>query len=135
MKSAYLLRGLLLLSGLLAIAIGGSILFNPIGFHASSGLSLPADTNLLSELRAPGGALLSSGLIIGLGAWFRSLEVTAILLSALVYLSYGLSRIFSMYVDGMPAENLLIATFVELAIGALCVICLSLRRRDQVYEH
>lgn len=128
MNRNYFLRGLLIVSGLLAMAIGGAILFNPIGFHASSGVSLPVEINLLSEMRAPGGALLASGLIITLGALIRRLEFTAILLSALVYLSYGLSRLFSMYVDGMPAENLVIATALELVIGVACIIYLSLRQ-------
>ena len=49
-------RTLLALSGLIAIGIGASILIAPAWFHASNGIELGTDANLLSEVRAPGGS-------------------------------------------------------------------------------
>ncbi len=132
MKSSYCLKALLVFSGLLAIGIGGSLLFNPVAFHAASGLSLVNEAGLLSEVRASGGVLLVFGAVILLGAFIKSLELTAVWLGSLVYLSYGLSRVFSMQVDGMPGENLMIATVIELVIGSVLFFYLSLRK-DLLY--
>jgi len=57
------LRALLVTSGLIAATIGASILLAPAQFHASNGIELAADPNLLSEVRAPGGALLVLGVL------------------------------------------------------------------------
>lgn len=58
---------LLFISGIVALAIGVSLLFATVAFEASAGIELGQDINLLSELRAPGGALLVAGIIILLG--------------------------------------------------------------------
>lgn len=132
MKSIHWIKLLLILSGLIAIFIGISILLDPVGFHAHSGLSLDNDATLLSEMRAPGGALLGLGVVIFLGSFIKSLEFTAIVMSTMVYLSYGFSRLVSMYLDGMPNENLLSATVIELLIGMTCLFFFYLKKVARV---
>lgn len=110
---------LLVISGITAIGIGAALLFAPVAFEASAGIELGEDINLLSELRAPGGTLLVAGVIILLGAFISTLTFLSTVLSSLFYLSYGISRIYGILVDGVPSESLVIATLAELVIGAL----------------
>ena len=49
---------------------------------------------------------------------------TILFVSALVFLSYGLSRILSIVIDGMPVEGLVQAAGLEVAIGLACVFVL-----------
>ncbi|MEM9089041.1 MAG: DUF4345 family protein [Cyanobacteria bacterium P01_F01_bin.53] len=51
----------------------------------------------------------------------RSLAVT---LTALVYGSFGLSRLIGLCLDGMPSNNLVMATVVELAVAAIGLLIL-----------
>lgn len=124
MKNVKLLNTILLVSGFIAAGIGGAILFVPVGFHALNSIELGGNVSLLSEVRAPGGALLACGLLIMCGAFVARLRFTAIILSALLYLSYGLSRILSMALDGMPGTNLMQATILELVLGLVCALAL-----------
>jgi hypothetical protein len=62
MKSLTLI--FLSVSGLLLLIIGGTILLVPQAFYASDGIALGNDPSLLSEIRAPGGLLATSGLFI-----------------------------------------------------------------------
>ncbi|WP_437537650.1 DUF4345 domain-containing protein [Sorangium sp. So ce726] len=119
----------LFVSGLVLFGIGGASLVAPVAFHASSGISLGESSSLLSETRAVGGSLLGAGAVILLGAFVSRLAFTASVLGAVMYLSYGLSRLLSMAVDGMPAQELVLATAVELILGLLCVAALVAHRR------
>jgi uncharacterized protein DUF4345 len=112
----------LIVSGLLAAAIGAAVTLTPLAFAASNGIQLSTDPSLLSEVRAPGGALLACGLLILAGAAVRELRFSASLIAAAVYLPYGLARLVSLLIDGVPAEGLLAATAIELVIGALALI-------------
>jgi len=118
-------RSLLALGSLIAIGIGASILLAPAWFHASNGLELGADASLLSEVRAPGGALLALGLLMGVGVLERSFTLASTSIAAAVYLAYGLSRLLGMALDGVPHTGLVVAAAVELAIGGACAVALS----------
>jgi len=124
MKNSKILKTILFISGLIAAGIGGAVLFMPIAFNATSGIDLAGNISLLSEIRASGGLLLASGILIMSGAFVAKLAFTATVVSVLLYLSYGLSRILSMALDGMPAEGLVQATILEIIIGLLCVFSL-----------
>ncbi|WP_124981488.1 DUF4345 domain-containing protein [Nonlabens xiamenensis] len=124
MEKNIFVKVLLIISGIIGIWIGYSLLFSPVTFEASAGINLGEDINLLSEIRAPSGLLLVSGIIIILGAFFSKLTIYSIQLSCLIYLSYGLSRIISIIFDGFPSEPLQIALFVELLVGLLCLFAL-----------
>lgn len=124
MEKNIFIKALLIISGFIGIWIGYSLLFSPVAFEASAGINLGEDTNLLSEIRAPAGLLLVSGIIIILGAFFSKLTIYSIQLSCLIYLSYGLSRLVSIIFDGFPSEPLQIALFVELLVGLICLFVL-----------
>ena len=57
---------------------------------------------------------------------FRS-QYTAISLTTavVVYLSYGLSRVSSIVIDGIPHSGMVDAAVVELLIGAVCLLTLT----------
>lgn len=124
MEKSKVVRVLLMVSGIIGIGIGGALLFVPVAFEASAGINLGEDLNLLSEIRAPGGALLSGGIIIFLGAFIPKLTHMSLVLSSLFYLSYGFSRVLSMMIDGIPHNSLLSATIIEIIIGLLSLFLL-----------
>lgn len=117
-------RFLLVASGLIAAGIGASILFAPAWFHASHGIELGADASLLSEVRAPGGALLVLGAMMLVGAFATSFTFASTAIAAAVYLAYGVSRLVSLGFDGVPDSGLVAAAVLELAIGAACGVVL-----------
>lgn len=119
------LRLLLVVSGVLAMGIGAAILFSPAAFHAANGIEIGADPNLRSEVRAPGGALVALGGLILAGAFMRSLTFASAVVSATVYLAYGVSRLFSIAVDGMPTTAIVGATVIELLIGGASAAALG----------
>ena len=115
---------LLIVSGLLLLAIGGTILFVPHAFYASDGIVLGTDPSLLSEIRAPGGLLATSGLFILAGVFRPTLRSFALMLTILVYGSFGLSRLVGLALDGMPSNSLAIATVIELVMAGIGFVML-----------
>ena len=115
-------RFLLGLSGGLLIVIGGAILLSPEEMFAMNGITLQNNPSLLSEIRAPAGLLFASGSFVLISAFVRSWAQPALLLSSLVYSSYGLVRLLSMALDGPPSHSLVQATIIELVIGAACLL-------------
>lgn len=117
-------RLLLALGSLIAIGIGATILVAPAWFHASHGIELGADASLLSEVRAPGGALLALGLLMLIGVLAESFTLASTSIAAAVYLAYGLSRLLGIALDGVPATGLVVAALVELALGGTLAVAL-----------
>ena len=64
MKNSNVVKTVLILSGLIASGIGGAIVFDPVIFYATYGIELAGNNSLFNEIRAPGGALLASGILI-----------------------------------------------------------------------
>lgn len=120
------LRVFLVLSGALASAIGAAILFVPHVFHAANGIELAADPNLMSEVRAPGALLLVAGLAIFAGALVARWSRSATVIASVLFLAYGSARLVSVALDGAPGAGLLVATVLELVLGAIAAI-VSLR--------
>lgn len=117
-------KAVLIAAGLIAAAIGVGLITIPVAFYASNGIALPDSASMYSETRAPGGALVASGILMVLGAFVSRLSFTALVMSSVLYLAYGVTRVVSMAIDGPPAPNLLIAMAGELIVGAICVIAL-----------
>jgi hypothetical protein len=67
--SAYLIRVLLLASGLLAAGIAATILFAPDAFYTGYGIDVGSNVNLANELKAPAGLLLIAGLLMLIGVF------------------------------------------------------------------
>ena len=115
----------LFLSGLLLLAIGSAILLAPHAFHASNGIVLGDDPSLLSEVRAPGGLLAASAVLILLGTFRRSSRSLAMILTVLVYGSFGLGRLLGLALDGIPSSGLVASTAIELIVAAIGLVILS----------
>ncbi len=124
MNNSRLLTTILLVSGIIGACVGAGLLLVPQLFHASSGIDLRGDVSLLSETRAPGGALLAIGVLITAGAFVQTLRFTATVLASAVYLSYGLARVLSMVLDGLPSSILVQAAALELIMGGVCLFAL-----------
>jgi len=131
MKNSKMLKTILIISGLIASGIGAAILFSPVAFYAAYGIELGGNFSLLNEIRAPGGALLASGILIISGAFVDRLAFTAVVVSTLLYLSYGLSRVMSIAIDGMPTEGLVQAAVLEIITGLACIFALVKYRGKQ----
>jgi len=115
-------RAPLFLSGLVLLGIGIAILFAPHAFHAMHDITLPADPSLLSEVRAPGGALIAIGALVLLGAFRPQHTRASAALGAATYLAYGASRGVSLLLDRVPHEGLIQAMGVEFPLGVGCLV-------------
>lgn len=131
MKNSNVIKVILFISGLIAASIGGAVLFMPTAFYAANGIELGGNVSLLNEIRASGGALLVVGILIISGCFITRLRFTAIVVSALLYLAYGLSRILSFVIDGIPSEGLVQAAGLEIFIGLVCVM-VFVKHREQL---
>ena len=117
----YTNTALLLASGLLAVSIAVMILFVPETFYASYGIDIGSNVSLANEIKAPMGLLLGAGLFMLVGIFRSDLTAPALAVGTLVYLSFGLSRVTSIAIDGIPHSGLISAAGIELIIGALCL--------------
>ncbi|MCP3166748.1 DUF4345 domain-containing protein [Myxococcus qinghaiensis] len=117
-------KAVLVVAGASGSLIGAPLLFIPKVFHGWSGIDLGGQVSLLSEVRAPGGALLACGLLILAGAVWARMTFTSLVVSTTLYLSYGVSRILSLALDGAPAPELVAAMVAELVLGAICAALL-----------
>ncbi|MBP0018719.1 MAG: DUF4345 domain-containing protein [Cyanobacteria bacterium SBLK] len=124
MQNSIFLKIVLYISGLVAIAIAGFILLSPTDFYATNHIDIGGNPNLLSEIRAPAGALLSFGILMLMGAFIPRLAFTSILLSTVLYLAYGLSRFVGMLVDGLPVDSLIWSAVIEVVLGLVSLFCL-----------
>lgn len=111
------MKTFLIISGLILALIGAAILLVPEAMHALNGVDLGGRASLLNEVRAPGGALLASGVVIILGAFKSRFTYTAAIFSIVIYLGYGLARILSIAIDGTPSTGLMIICGLEIIIG------------------
>lgn len=121
-----LVKFYLFLSAVVLLLVGGMLSLAPEILYASSGQPLPETVMLRSDLRAGGVLLLASGLYVA-AALLRSADLrTALQLSALIYLGYGMGRVLSIGFDGAPDAALLTVTAIEWALGLAAVVLLSL---------
>ena len=123
------IRLVLFLSALIAIVIAATILFAPDFFYAGYGIEISGNATLVNELKAPAGALLVAGLIMSAGVFRTGFAVVSLTTATIVYLSYGMSRVMSIVVDGVPHGSMVSAAGIELVIGAVCFVALLHARR------
>ena len=124
MTNSKFLKIILVISGLIGIIVGAGILLFPVQFNSMSNIDLGGQVNLLNEVRASGGSLLVIGVLIFLGAFISKLTYTSTVVSVLMYLAYGFSRILSIILDGMPVQDLVIVCVFEIIIGLINVYAL-----------
>ncbi|MCR9145142.1 MAG: DUF4345 domain-containing protein [bacterium] len=130
MQNSGALKIILCLAGGVAIAVGSGILFFPVAMYATNDIALGGAASLLSEVRGSGGAILAAGLLVVSGAFIARLRFSALLISTVLYLSYGASRLLSLALDGVPATGLLAVTALEIVIGGICLYALVRFRPD-----
>ena len=107
------LQTILIALALIAIVFGGWRLLAPVSFYAFSGLDLPAQPGLLSEVRGAGGIMLFAGLIAAMGAFSRAWTRTAIVLAFMLYSAIVLGRVLGLAVDGVPVSGVLTGLVIE----------------------
>ena len=125
----------LVISGLLLFVIGAAILLVPHAFHASNGIILGKDPNLLSEIRAPGGLLAGVSIFILIGAFVSKWQNTAVQLTVLVYGSFGLARLLGIVLDGMPSDGIIAATVIELVVAVLGLLITRSQSSPEITEN
>ncbi len=128
----YTARLVLLLSGLVAVSIAGTILMAPDLFYAGYGIQVGSNATLANELKAPAGALLVAGLLMFAGVFRSKLIVVSLITATLVYLSYGMGRVLSIAIDGIPHSGMVGAAGIEIVIGAVCLLTLLRVRRTGI---
>lgn len=112
-----MIRLYLITAGIIATGLGGMILFAPVAFYAGYGIEPAGQVNLLNELRSHGLAVLAAGFFATAAAFVGRLTLAAMIVTSALYLSYGLSRLVAILLDGMPSSSLLAAGAVELVLG------------------
>ena len=130
-SSSVIVRIILLLSALVAVVIAATILVAPDAFYASYGIEVGGNATLANELKAPAGALLVAGLLMFAGAFRLRYAVLSLATAAAVYLSYGLGRVISIALDGLPHSGMVSAAGIEIGIGAVCLVTLLHARRAE----
>lgn len=121
-------RAYLIVAGLVSAVLGTMIAVAPVAFYGGYGIDPGGDVSLLNELRSHGLSLLVAGLFMATGAILTRFVFPAILVATALYLSYGVSRVIAVALDGMPSTGLLLAGAAELGIGLVGLVLLRRSR-------
>lgn len=130
MTSKLATRLYLILSALIALAIGGILTFTPGLLHGPSGIPLET-ANQLSEVRAPGAFLLVAGFWILAGGLATPLSRGGTVLAVMLYGSYAGGRVLSIVLDGWPSQSLVIALVIEVVFAVIGLGVLKQWRTDR----
>jgi hypothetical protein len=112
----------LALASFTAIAVGAALLLFPVAFRASYGIGTELTPGALSEIRAPGGALVALGLLMAGSYRASGSELAGLRVAGATLLGYGLARLVSLVLDGVPPSGLLMAALFELVLGASAAV-------------
>lgn len=118
MKSHTVTNLFLGIAALVGLYVGGSLLFFPAQLQADNGIVLSTASHF-SEARAPGAAIFGASILALLSLFKGALKKPALGLMALFFTMYGLGRLLSVALDGIPAEGLYYAMYGELIMGAI----------------
>ena len=119
-------RSALAVSGAILLVIGSWIMAAPTVFLATSEVIVAHDAGLMSEVTAPSGMLVMVGAFMIVSAIKAHLASLGLAAGALVYGSYGFSRLVSQYLHGTPSDSLVVVMYFELAVAAL-LLALNVR--------
>lgn len=125
-------RILLFLAAITLIGVGGMIALAPELMYAGPGMAMPDNIVLTSDIRASGTFLLTCGMTVLAAAAGLIARRFALIISAIAFLSYGMGRVLSLGLDGMPDAKILTAAGIEWALGlaALAVLWSTRTRAD-----
>lgn len=104
--------------GLVLGLIGAALMLSPQAFLATSDVIIDSDPGLMSELAAPSAVLLLTATFMILGAFKPSYSNLGLVLGTAVYGSYGVGRVVSAVLHGVPSQSLVNAMIVEFGIAA-----------------
>jgi len=124
----------LVLAGIIGLYVGISLVFFPVELQAQSNIVI-RNASHFSETRAPGASILSASILILIGAFRKGGKYTSLLITSLFFLSYGIGRLISLFLDGMPAVGLFYAMIGELFIGVIALILLYKTKTSESYEN
>lgn len=124
-------RATLFGSGALLGLIGGALMASPKAFLELSHVYVERDPGLMSELTAPSGLLALAGAFLMLGAMKQRVANPALIVGAIVYGSYGIGRLVSIGLHGLPPGSLITATVIELVMALLLGGLWASRRADK----
>ncbi|MCR9061245.1 DUF4345 domain-containing protein [Roseibium album] len=110
------------LSAFTLLPVGTLVTFFPASLYALNGLVLDPSAAMMSEIRAPGVFILLAGVLALCGLFRQALEGPALLASAGLLLSYGIGRLISLPLDGLPPVSLLVAMGIEVCLGTWCAV-------------
>lgn len=130
MKHSLGLKVILIVLALTLVIFGGWRLVNPVDFYTFSGLELSDHAGLLSEVRAAGGIIMVSGLLVGLGAFRRSWSRTSLLVGTGAFFSLGLARLLGTALDGSPGAEVIKGMAIELVLAGLGLFAFLKYRED-----
>lgn len=124
MKNSKVLKTILVISGLIGLGVGLTMLLMPVGMYASVNVDISNQVSLLSDIRGMGATFTALGILVIMGAFKSQLTFTATLIATFIYLAYAASRVFSFVMDGMPHGSVLIAGMFETVLGLSCLFAL-----------
>lgn len=114
-----LTRTLLAGSGAVLGLIGGFLMFSPKALLAMSDVFVASDPGLMSELTAPSGILLLVGAVMMTAAVEQRFVNLGLVAGAITYGSYGIGRLVSMTLHGVPSRSLITAMVIELSVATV----------------
>lgn len=120
----------LVLSALALFYASSSRFINPMGavflqtFFENPENSLEIAIDLVNEIRGVGAVMFLGGIIAFLGAIRADFRQTSFVVATVIFGGVVLGRALSLFIDGIPNENLIRAAIVEGVLGALNIFCL-----------
>ena len=135
MKNSKILKGYLIISGLLLVYFGAATLLMPIELKASFDIVIPNDINVLNDMRAFSTLSLMIGIFTVFGAFKNQYTFAATLIVFIQFLALGCGRLVSVLIDGMPAEGNIIGMSNELFLGAVGAILFFIYKNKSDVDH
>jgi len=124
MQNSIVLKAILLGLGLPLLVFGGWRVVDIVGFFGFNGIELGYNVSMLNETRAAGGMVVGSALVILSGAFFPRMAFTSTVFAVVLFLSFGIARLYGIAVDGLPGEMILQGLFSEFVMGSIGVFAL-----------
>lgn len=121
----------LFFAGFILLLVGFYIGLMPAEYLSQFFKNSEFNIEVLSEMRGMGGSLLVFGFFILTGAFFKQIENTTLIVAALIFASFSVFRIIGIFIDGVPAQSIFVALFIEL-LFALMVIPFLLNKDSSV---
>lgn len=133
MNTSKILKIYLFISGLILTPIGGLTTFNPVNIKANEGIEITGNASALNDVRSFGMLLLATALLLFLGSFKSLLRKSAAISSVLLFLSLGLGRLLSIFLDGMPSDGMVKATGLEIVLGLVGLILFISNNKKQSF--